>query len=356
MIFVDNTFGIDKTASLNRIVDMDYNCISLFSSNKLLCINEEILNNKARGKDSILKNQVSISFDLNIISQLKYLKDGSLQDPELDNVIKLCKSGDCAFDSLNYVIENFLKNSNNIGLDSYAIEDIRTFETIFPYKRCSYDRGMPIEKRMEMLMEIWNKEEFKLACLNIFGNLYLLGLANLLCIIHIYFKYAKLSPKHKLEKYLDYCNEELRLFDYCFINLAKMFYDNPQLRFFKKIQKNNKQIIETIENMAWDVFHLKFLGKSVQPAQNDAGIIIIPMFISKDKGLNEIRKAFQVKCLFKNLRTGECFCSYEMNSVNNEYRNKYFNVEDFFRRSNNPRDLKDFVVQLKEKVLEDVKM
>lgn len=301
------------------------------------------------------KNQVCITFDLNIISQLKYCKEDNLQDVELHKIISLCKSGGCAFDAMNFVIENFMKGKNNIGLDSFAIEDIRTFETMFPYKRFSYDRGMNIETRMKMLLEMYNSEQFKQTVQYFYETIYLLELTYLLAIIHIHFKYVKLSPKHKFEKFLEYCNDEIQAFHPCANNLAKLFYNKPELRFFKKIQKNNKQILETIENMAWDLFHLRFLEKSVQFSHEDTDIIMIPMFISKDKGLNEIRKAYQLKCLFKNLKTGECLCFYELNSIDKEYENKYFNETAIRDRMNSTHDFKDVIAKLTNLISKSVK-
>lgn len=286
MIFVDEIFGMDKTAYLNKIVDLDFDYNSLFASNKILCVNKKVLDNKDKWKDTVFKNQVCIAFDLNIISQLKYCNENKTQDLELNKIINLCKSGGCAFDDMNFVIENFMKDKNNISLDSYAIEDIREYEKMFPYKRFSYDRGMSIDKRMEMLLKIYNDEKFKETVEFFYKDIYLMEYAYLLAIIYIHFKYSKLSPKHKFEKFLDFCNEFILAFHPCSCNLAKIFYDNPELRFFKKIQKNNKKIIETIENMSWDIFHLRFLEQSVRFSHEDTEILMIPIFISKDKGLN----------------------------------------------------------------------
>lgn len=354
MIFVDDVYGIDKTAYLNKVIEFDYDYNSLFVSNKLLCLNRTVLDNKLKGYNTITKNKVCISFDLNIISQMKYCIDDGTSDAELNKIIKLCKSGLCEFDSFNFVLENYMKNKDSIGLDEHAIEDIRAFETVFPYKRFSYDRGMPINERMKMLSDIYKNPKFKESMQVIYESIYRIELIYLLAMIHIYFKYQKLSSEHKFEKFLAFCDDIIKAFHPCANNLAKLFYDNPNLRFFKRIQKNNKQIIETIENMAWDLFHLRFLEKLAEISHNDSDVIIIPIFISKDKGLNEIRKAYQVKCLFKNNVTRKCHCFYYMNSIASKYQMKYFNEEAVNRRANSEHTLGEIIDQLKSMVLQDI--
>lgn len=354
MIFVDDLFGNDKTSFLTKIVDFDYDFNSLFSSNKLLCLNKEVLANKDKLKDTLILHQVCVQFDLNIISQLKYTNNANFSDNDLIKIINLCRSKACAFDNANFVLENYLKDINNLGLDSFALEDIKAFETLFPHKRFSYDRGVPINERMKELERYYNSQEFKKIALYLYDDIYITELTYLLAIIHIHFKYFKLSPKHKFENFLDFCNTELKAFHPCAENLAFLFYENPNLKFFKKIQKNNKNIIQTIENMSWDLFHLRFLEKSEEFSHFDTKIIMIPIFISKDKGLNEIRKAYQIKCLFKNLKTGECLPYYSMNTITPSLHDKYFSREQIKKRVNEPHNFKKNINTLKKLILDDI--
>ena len=347
MIFVDDKFGLDKTQYLNTIAELDYDYNSLFFSNKLLCINSMVLKNKSKHLDTLLKNQVIATFDLNIISQLKYC---NLNDNVLDKVIDLCKSGGCSFDAMNFVIENFMKNKNNIGLDNFAIEDLRAFESMFPYKRSKYDRGMYIEKRMSLLLKSYNNKNFIQFVHYLYDTIYLHELTFLLAIVYIHFQYSNLSPKHKFDKFLEYCNHTIQAFSPCANNLAKMFYENTNLKFFKKIQKNNNNLINNIENMAWDLFHLRYLEK-INEFNNKRDIICIPIFISKDKGLNEIRKAYQIKCMFKNNLNNQCLCYYQMNSIDDANYFNYFKIKNIYGRIQKDHDFKDLSTRIKTQIL-----
>ena len=167
---------------------------------------------------------------------------------------------------------------------------------------------------------------------DVFISTYKLELMYLLAIIYINFRFHKLSSKNKFEKFLDFCNDEIKAFHLCSCNLAKIFYDNPSLRFFRKIQTNNPNIFKDIENMAWDIFHLRLLEISAGASNMDKETIMYPIFISKDKGLNEIRHVYQVKCLFQNKKTGETHSFYNMNSINSHYKQKYFNSQAINKR------------------------
>lgn len=338
MYFVDEIFGVDKANFLNRFASLNYDANSLFYNNKLLCVNDDVLTMRDKRKNYISKFQPYISFDLNIISQLKYLKTNE-QDFALKETIKLCKSTVCVFDCINFGIENFMKDPDNLGLDEYAIEDMRNFESMFPYVDCDTGKIVPIDKRMASLINMYKDPNYINVIKSLYEKYYLVELIYLMSMIYIHFKHYKLSSKNKFEKFLEFCDKDIMLFHPCAINLAKMFYENLELRFFKKIQKNNKNLIGDIKNMAWDLFHLRFMEESIQSAHKDKSILQIPIFISKDKGLNGIRNAYQIKCLFKNNTTGQCQFFYKMNSLTQEQIFKFFNVESVNRRMSASHDM-----------------
>lgn len=351
MIFTDDRSGFDYTANLNKITDLDYNINSLFASNKLSIENGKTYKTKKGVVDATVK-YVLINFDLNIISQFKYVIENKKQDTELSELIKLCKSGTCTFDATNFIFENFMKNEEK-KLDNESINDLKVFEILFPYVDPGTNKTIDIEQRMSLLLNEINTDGFKKLTQNLYNEIYLRELVYILAIVYVYFKYNKLSPKHKLDKFCEFCSRDIKAFHPSACNLAKLFYNNPDLKFFRKIQKNNKQIIKSIENMAWDLFHLDFLEKTIRYNNNDS--IVIPIFISKDKGLNEIRKAFQLKCLFKNKINGTCIGFNQMTILNEEYEKKYFNTKAVKKRLKSKINIVKIVNKLKSMIEELIK-
>lgn len=356
MVYVDLENGNDHASHLNDFVEMDYDFNSLFYSNRIMVMNQEVLFNDSYYHPSYIIYQVCISLDLNIVSLLKEYKDvEKCEDEVLSKVIQICKEKCCAFDIMPYVIENFLKNPKKQGLDDLSIADIRKFEEMFPYKdsRLSF-RTVDINTRMNQLLTMYRSDWFKEMCVTLYNDIYQLEYIYLLAIIHIFFKYNKLSGVNKFDKFMEFCANEIRAFHPCACNLAKLFYENQNLRFFKKIQKSNKNIIASIENMAWDLFHLRFMEKSVELSHPNKEIVMVPIFITKDKGLNEIRKAYQLKCLFQNLKTGEVIASYYMNSITEKYIKKYFNRNSIRERMESVHDFNKLSIKLEQMIIEDI--
>lgn len=332
MIYVDMQNGTDNTVYLNKFANLNYELNSLYSSNKLLCFNNQVLANCLLYQPTIIKYQVCISFDLNIVSQLRYLNNKINSDEVLKNVEDICKSQECSFDIMPYIIENYCKDINNLGINKETFEDIKNFETMFPFKNYKEETNpISLEERIKKLTSFYQSKKFKTTSLYLYKEIYEVEYTYLLAIVFIYLKYIKLSSNHKLEKFYEFCNNYIKAFHPCSCNLAKLFYENNALKFFRHIQKNNKNIIQDIKNMAWDLFHLRFMEKSLGFSHTDPEIIMIPIFISKDKGLNEIRKAYQVNCVFKNLKTRQCFFNYAINPITKNTE-KYFTNIDLMRK------------------------
>lgn len=356
MIYVDLENGQDRTQYLNKFVEMNYDFNSLFYSNKLMVMNYDVVCNDFLYKPSNMPYQICVSFDLNIVSMLKgYNGKTEFKDEVLNKVIKICKEKKCAFDIMGYVIENFLKNKENLGLDDFAIKDIRNFEEMFPYQKSKYSlEFVDIETRMNQLLEMYNSDEFKEMCIYLYKEIYQLEYTYLLAIVHIFFKYRKLSSKHKLDKFIEFCVLEIKALHPCASNLAKLFYDDPNLKFFKRIQKNNKNIVATIENMAWDLFHLRFLEFAVETSHENKKIVLVPIFITKDNGLNEIRKAYQLKCLFQNIKTGKVIRSYYMNVITEDYVKKYSDDQSIKKRIEEQHDFNALSKKIEKMILDDI--
>ena len=110
MVYVDLENGNDHASHLNDFVEMDYDFNSLFYSNRIMVMNQEVLFNDSYYQPSYIIYQVCISLDLNIVSLLKEYKDvEKCEDEVLSKVIQICKEKCCAFDIMYVMRYKFKK-------------------------------------------------------------------------------------------------------------------------------------------------------------------------------------------------------------------------------------------------------
>lgn len=106
--------------------------------------------------------------------------------------------------------------------------------------------------------------------------------------------------------------------------------------------------------MAWDLFHLRFLEFAVETSHENKKIVLVPIFITKDNGLNEIRKAYQLKCLFQNIKTGKVIRSYYMNVITEDYVKKYSDDQSIKKRIEEQHDFNALSKKIEKMILDDI--
>lgn len=158
-------------------------------------------------------------------------------------------------------------------------------------------------------------------------NEYFNNYALLLLICYINFKYNKITTLQKLEKFCFYMDTMFFMFREPFVEVAFNFFERGnQYRFFKKIQRNAKNVIKDLKNMAWDVFHLWTLEAACS-TEDPRADLLIPYFYCFDKGLLELKECFDLETLFVNHRTGERICFYHKHSHPIDIIEKYKLIE-----------------------------
>ena len=83
-------------------------------------------------------------------------------------------------------------------------------------------------------------------------------------------------------------NETTCTLDPAFANLAYAYWGKGEkIRFFGTIQRNRKDILKQIKNMAWDIYHLFNTSLSYQK-ENDLSRLYYPVFYTNDNRLADI--------------------------------------------------------------------
>ena len=108
--------------------------------------------------------------------------------------------------------------------------------------------------------------------------------------------------------------------------MAYDYYNNSEntVSFFKKIQKNQDDLIKSIKNMAWDIFHITFTIRQCLVRLDETNLMI-PYFATYDKGLSKILKYYEMEALAICYRTQEYFPYYSISNIPPDVKKKYFN-------------------------------
>jgi len=355
MIYIDEEKGNDKAKQLEYVTKLGFECNSLYYSGKLFCVDRRFLTNSLNKTNTNYNYKLIVTFDTQIISQLPiFLEKPNHSDEILQKVIDLCKSGECSFDCIPYIIENILLIDDLSETYPYLYKTLLAFETLFPWQNGF--TSTDIEKRVKELLQFYKSKDFTKVKQRLFIKFHIEYLF-LLSIVYINLKHKRCTARTKFDKFLEFCDKVIGKFEPTANNLAFLYFENQNLKFFKKIKDTNKDILADIKNMAWDIFHVRQLVDYATFTFEDSDTIYIPVFISKDKGLNEIRHAFQIKCMIVHSKNKlNRIPSYKMSVLEYDDENykKYYNEEAFRIRNQRSCNILKLVSKLEKLVCDEI--
>ncbi|MBM7690303.1 hypothetical protein BCR24_03355 [Enterococcus ureilyticus] len=110
---------------------------------------------------------------------------------------------------------------------------------------------------------------------------------------------SKKGIKKKVELLFDFWFNQIGIFMYREIAICYLYLKNDKKveKFFRKIQKNNENILGTISGMAWDLFHIRNLEKPMGSSENMDADFEMHLLATYDKGLKEILSSYPIKSI-----------------------------------------------------------
>lgn len=170
---------------------------------------------------------------------------------------------------------------------------------------------------------------------------------------NIQLQHKNRSLKQKMIELCDFMNVELCVMMQPELILAKYYFEQGQkCSFFGKIQKNNEKILDSIRNMAWDLFHLRMLEEGCIIRMNNKADANIPYFCTYDQRLLNVKDCYELKSIAINYRTGEKIPFYSKTEEIVEYLQKYGTQEQLVARMSTRPDVNIMnVIDLLEKEL-----
>lgn len=264
-------------------------------------------------------SQRHVSFDTNTLSYIRTMHDKgidrlseNLRGP-INDIVKIKQVA--SYDYSPYIVENYIFTPEN---KERVIKTIASVEEAF-YPNDEYMQNY-YRSRIEYSLQM-------LPAIKGIKDQYYLGYSLLLLMSYINFKFYKQSVIEKINSFCEMMNNMLFIFAEPFIELAYNFFSyGAKYRFFSRIQKNSTNILKSLKNMAWDVYHLWSLEAQCSVIEFGADLLI-PYFYCFDKGLLEVKECFDLDAMFICKSTGERICFYHKHSYPIELIESYLDIE-----------------------------
>ena len=265
-----------------------------FANGRVSIINDKILKRCLLKNDSRARIFRCVSFDTQTVSYIeRYYKKGTVPYEGFETVVQLLKGESMGVDHIPYTIENLM-------FDLSRKDSVE--QTLFAYEMmCGENAGNEkvCRKQARSIVSMYVKEDlrFPLTLKEQYKMIYL----SLLKISQIQLEHSKLPLEKKISMFVEFIITKLCRMMQPELNLAKVYFSKgSSCAFFGKIHKGNKNVIEQLKNMTWDLMHLRFMDYSSMMFDAKKGDALIPYFFTYDKRLQDIRECYNLQALAVN--------------------------------------------------------
>ncbi len=278
--------------------DNDFAIINIGSGDRYFAVNKQIYKEMCRTERSDYHIDVCIELDTQAVSYLKniFIEYNQISDyDKAKNLIEYLKLQDVNYSCLPYLVENATKKDLKKidcykNIKSFMLFKSLNYHAFIQNRKIIYDRQVEdIQIDIDTLYNDMFSEKFNQCYEKIFRmqkSIYIL----LLKTIYIEFNNSKKSAQIKIMKLFDFVNKELgfvaeRELEVCYYYFK---HDNRTKKFFKKIQKNSRNLLDTINGMAWDLIHIRLIEQQFAIRPIDKVRYSIHTLLTFDNGLKEI--------------------------------------------------------------------
>ena len=308
-------------------------CINnFFTESQMAVINNASYLSFLTKQRVVMPVEFIISFDTQILIYLYRKSKGQLSElpAGIDEIIKIINNKGYSIDCIAYMLENTLFNPKFIKSKLYK-ENIYVFESYFN------KNSKTTTKKLLNLQQKIQKQNYGIHLKMIYKQIYLA----LLVMVDLTFNYKSLDVYTRELKFLEYFHENIHIVPEREANLAKLYflYDR-KIKFFGKIQKGRTDIIKSLQNMAWDIFHIHNTMQSAATPTAFQTSIVIPLFITFDNRLKDIFPLYQINGCAYIENTFEYHFAYSTNLLTEDLRLKYFCLQKVIERSSTRDQLK----------------
>ena len=290
--------GTELPEALHSNYDNDFAIINIGSTNRYYAVNSTIYEEMLRTGRSDYYIDVCVELDTQAVSYLKNIFEEYNKIPDYDKIRKMIEYlqlPEVNYCCVPYLVENAAKKDDINVIDCYKnIKSFMLFKSfdfsVFEEKgECAYVRQEEdIQIDVDGLYNDMLSEKFYQAYENLFRMqkaLYVL----LLKTVCIEFTNRK-SAKNKVMELFVFVNEQLGFIAERELEVCYYYFNHHEKtkKFFKKVQKNSKDLLHTINGMAWDLIHIRLIEQQFTLKPTDEVRFAIHVLLTYDDGLKEI--------------------------------------------------------------------
>ncbi|KNZ40187.1 hypothetical protein GH808_03005 [Acetobacterium fimetarium] len=301
LIFDDPmTQSINKEPPLAQTMKLEVvKVVSIFKSSFCL-INNVVCKEMMRNSCADFEYKNCFDLDVNMMNMLIEIHDNrknSKSNPIMTDLNLFCNDVTC----FPYMLENAGKISDSyveecairtlLIYNKFKHSDLHSFSVDYQHEEQDFQ---DTKKSIDFMKGISNGENEFDRILLLQKSIYALILKTTIISFH-----NKNGIKKKITELLEFVNKDLGIFlereiVFCYWFL-KNRNDDRIKEFFKKIQTNANNIVETIQGMSWDLFHLRFCTEIGMANDIDDGAICMHYLVTKDKGLARLANEHPIK-------------------------------------------------------------
>lgn len=309
-------FASDKGASpgfaVNRTFSAGAAIRSLFKTERVLVLDSETAVEMESGQ-STYPIDFSISLDTNAMSYLvphMAGRRGGGIPADFQEVFNFIARPDVYVDPIPYFTENLPRLADGESADKIfenlkAYEILRTIDADWLKSNgevCSTlsDQELATIAQRQVSKMYLDIEDSAMLDGLISNHRYMYACLIKMAIIQLKFPSASLGKK--IAAFLEFCHSTLATMNMREAVVAREYFNRGQeLTFFGKIQKRSKNdILELLRNMAWDMWHVRQLEKSITFSPEKQARYFFPALLTFDLKFIEIMKLYPLKaCAFK---------------------------------------------------------
>ncbi len=337
--------NMDLYADFKKVNVIKDNVFTPFINGRVSIINDGIFQRILSEGDSRARVLKCVSFDTQTVSYIEeYLKKGAVLYKNFSGVIDLMNSSNVGIDYIPYATENLL-----FGLErEYSVvQSIYAFEMMCKEN----DKNEAVCRRnAQSIISLYknNKNDY-------FGylkRLYQLVYITLLKMCSIQLSHTKDPLDDKMNMLVDFMSSKMHRMLHPELNLAKIYFNKGHTcGFFGGVYKKDNDIVKTIRNMAWDVFHLRMINDGASYYTDESADVLIPYFYTYDRRLNDIKLCYSVRALVINDKTNEVFPFYYLDKDTVDDIKGYSTFEKYLERSSVKVDMEALIAECENEIM-----
>ncbi len=292
--------GIMPGLCVNRSFKNNAVVRSLFSSERVVVFDQKTISEMEKGKSEFAID-FSLSLDTMMFSYVEnYIRDPSRADSiRISDVMQFIASPEVSIDAIPYLQENMHNLLYGSRFQKYKVyKNVLSYEII----RSIDKRHLTLTKEIRSIISRKQRRRNAIELISNNEKLYMqsnkeddfrysqkMMYCIIIKIVIIHMKYGHQTVAERMLKLMEFLDEEIGYITAREMLLAPEYFQRGHnLKFFGKIQKGREDIFSNLENMAWDMWHIRQCEKGISKRVSEPYRYFFSALLTQDNRFIEV--------------------------------------------------------------------